>query len=111
MNDDEFVSDLTPEEADSFWEWLNRSSEMATMNAMLASCPDDEPEPGRNEPCPCGSGRKYKKCCLGKDGVMSHPWITKEENEESKGAVKSLLPMLLALGGLGMSDEQRFKMK
>lgn len=23
--------------------------------------PDDT---GRNEPCPCGSGRKYKKCCL-----------------------------------------------
>jgi mRNA-degrading endonuclease RelE of RelBE toxin-antitoxin system/tRNA-dihydrouridine synthase len=21
---------------------------------------------GRNEPCPCGSGKKYKKCCLGK---------------------------------------------
>jgi uncharacterized protein len=21
-----------------------------------------EPTPGRNEPCPCGSGRKYKKC-------------------------------------------------
>jgi uncharacterized protein len=21
---------------------------------------------GRNNPCPCGSGRKYKKCCLGK---------------------------------------------
>ena len=20
--------------------------------------------PGRNEPCPCGSGKKYKKCCL-----------------------------------------------
>jgi len=20
---------------------------------------------GRNEPCPCGSGKKYKKCCLG----------------------------------------------
>ena len=19
---------------------------------------------GRNEPCPCGSGRKFKKCCL-----------------------------------------------
>ncbi|HNJ08571.1 MAG TPA: SEC-C metal-binding domain-containing protein [Plasticicumulans sp.] len=19
--------------------------------------------PGRNEPCPCGSGRKYKHCC------------------------------------------------
>ena len=21
-------------------------------------------KPGRNQPCPCGSGKKYKKCCL-----------------------------------------------
>jgi uncharacterized protein YchJ len=21
---------------------------------------------GRNEPCPCGSGKKFKKCCLNK---------------------------------------------
>jgi hypothetical protein len=21
--------------------------------------------PSRNDPCPCGSGKKYKKCCLG----------------------------------------------
>ena len=26
----------------------------------------EEPKIGRNDPCPCGSGRKYKKCC-GKD--------------------------------------------
>ncbi len=25
-----------------------------------------DPKIGRNEPCPCGSGKKYKKCCLGK---------------------------------------------
>ncbi len=24
------------------------------------------PKAGRNNPCPCGSGLKYKKCCLGK---------------------------------------------
>jgi SWIM/SEC-C metal-binding protein len=23
-----------------------------------------EPTAGRNEQCPCGSGRKYKRCCL-----------------------------------------------
>lgn len=23
--------------------------------------------PGRNDPCPCGSGKKYKQCCLKKD--------------------------------------------
>ena len=25
--------------------------------------PKPIPEPGRNDPCPCGSGRKYKQCC------------------------------------------------
>lgn len=24
-------------------------------------------KPGRNDHCPCGSGKKYKKCCLAKD--------------------------------------------
>jgi SEC-C motif len=24
---------------------------------------------GRNDPCPCGSGKKYKKCCMGKHAV------------------------------------------
>jgi hypothetical protein len=24
---------------------------------------------GRNDPCPCGSGKKFKKCCLNADGV------------------------------------------
>ena len=23
----------------------------------------DVPKVGRNDPCPCGSGKKYKKCC------------------------------------------------
>jgi hypothetical protein len=23
----------------------------------------DEPKPARNQPCPCGSGRKFKRCC------------------------------------------------
>jgi len=27
----------------------------------------NSPKVGRNEPCPCGSGKKYKKCCLNKN--------------------------------------------
>ena len=27
----------------------------------------EEPKVGRNDPCPCGSGKKYKNCCLDKD--------------------------------------------
>ena len=33
------------------------SAEFATRQAM-----GDSPKVGRNEPCPCGSGMKYKKC-------------------------------------------------
>lgn len=32
------------------------------VNSNAASFP---PKVGRNMPCPCGSGKKYKKCCLG----------------------------------------------
>jgi hypothetical protein len=27
---------------------------------------------GRNDTCPCGSGKKYKKCCLAKDEAQAH---------------------------------------
>jgi hypothetical protein len=29
------------------------------------------PKIGRNDPCPCGSGKKYKKCCLEDDKLRS----------------------------------------
>ncbi len=34
-------------------------------------------QPGRNAPCPCGSGKKYKHCHLGKpdDGWATHPTL------------------------------------
>ncbi len=33
--------------------------------AMTHSIPQQSA--GRNDPCPCGSGKKFKKCCMGKD--------------------------------------------
>jgi preprotein translocase subunit SecA len=29
------------------------------------------PRIGRNDPCPCGSGKKYKKCCMARDQAAS----------------------------------------
>jgi hypothetical protein len=26
----------------------------------------------RNDPCPCGSGKKYKKCCALKEGMQKY---------------------------------------
>jgi cellulose biosynthesis protein BcsQ len=38
-----------------------------------SSNPTRRPEPkiGRNATCPCGSGRKYKHCCLGKSSAAA----------------------------------------
>ena len=32
---------------------------------------------GRNDPCPCGSGKKFKKCCLGQEKAEG-PWMPPE---------------------------------
>ncbi len=43
-------------------------------------------KPGRNDPCPCGSGNKYKKCCLTKDEAASQAQLgsarTQAERDE-----------------------------
>jgi SEC-C motif len=39
----------------------------ATLCPPVAKPVRADAKPGRNEPCPCGSGVKFKKCCLGKD--------------------------------------------
>lgn len=43
---------------------------------------------GRNDPCPCGSGRKYKKCCLAKDRAAAAPSLS---FRTSQGALEWLL--------------------
>ena len=76
----------TGEEAKGTWEDSNKKQdkELRTLEAVCVQheidhlnglvCMDRkvdttyiaEKKPGRNEPCHCGSGRKYKKCCLRK---------------------------------------------
>ncbi len=57
---------------------------------------------GRNDPCPCGSGKKYKKCCLAKD----------EEEARLKGtqAAPQLLPEPEGMPR-GKHEEQKFDLK
>lgn len=40
-------------------------ADMAEMRAAarVGLSPEVAREPGRNEPCCCGSGRKFKRCC------------------------------------------------
>ena len=41
--------------------WLERRTEYAPVTEPVRR---KAPRVGRNDPCPCGSGKKYKKCCL-----------------------------------------------
>jgi SEC-C motif-containing protein len=40
---------------------------------------------GRNDPCPCGSGKKYKHCCYAKDSVK-HEMPEPEETATDEAA-------------------------
>src|SRR5260370_11458013 len=44
-------------------------------------------KPGRNDPCPCGSGNKYKKCCLAKEEAVARGQLAKAEAWRLESAV------------------------
>lgn len=56
---------------------------------------------GRNDPCPCGSGKKYKKCCLKKDNVY------KNKHQEPLDVQKRWLRDCPVIEGEGKADEIR----
>jgi SEC-C motif-containing protein len=55
----------------------------------LSAEASDMTKPGRNDPCPCGSGNKYKRCCLGKEGARA---------EFARELEADALPLLRELG-------------
>jgi hypothetical protein len=46
-------------------------------------------KPGRNDPCPCGSGNKYKKCCLAKEEAVTREQLAKAEARRAKSAAET----------------------
>jgi Protein of unknown function (DUF1186)/SEC-C motif len=52
----------------SNWAWFNnggarQKGDMPDFLSHLNSAPATTAKTGRNDPCPCGSGKKFKKCC------------------------------------------------
>lgn len=50
------------------WNLKNRGGSASAFPDQTIQNKRNQPVPGkinRNDPCPCGSGKKYKKCCLG----------------------------------------------
>ena len=44
--------------------WLSKRTPGAARAPSVPPTVAGTPKVGRNDPCPCGSGKKYKKCCL-----------------------------------------------
>lgn len=42
---------------------------------------------GRNDPCPCGSGKKYKKCCIDKDNIIQFPQRNKSQSTNNHNII------------------------
>lgn len=45
----------------AFEEWVRQQKSWKNTGVLASGC-----KVGRNDPCPCGSGKKYKFCCLNK---------------------------------------------
>jgi len=45
--------------------WKQGATAEQLMSAARGERPAGRARVGRNDPCPCGSGRKYKRCCMG----------------------------------------------
>lgn len=63
---------------------------------------------GRNDPCPCGSGKKFKKCCMGKNTLNTPlPEVVTSDGEELcfLEAHYDCANQLEAMGRLAASDD------
>ena len=59
---EELSEQIAASVADIYRFWLPRRKE-AHERLIVETVRRTEPKVGRNDPCPCGSGKKYKKCC------------------------------------------------
>ena len=60
------------------------------------------PKTGRNDPCPCGSGKKYKKCCLKKESAAAPATPGAALKEANVNARLMAQKWMSALGGEGL---------
>ena len=60
-----FFTHCRPFVAELSVQWREQQSEGKTLTTPEKTTKINV-KTGRNDPCPCGSGRKYKKCCMGK---------------------------------------------
>jgi len=65
---------------------------------------------GRNQPCPCGSGKKYKRCCLARDAARASETLrtlaadTAWDEDDDLDAVSNAVVDLIRAGRLDEAE-------
>ena len=87
--DNATVDDYVPQ---SSWDML-KEQEAMSQYALKYIDPRSDPlysTPGRNESCSCGSGKKYKKCCLANDMASRNLQALELNNSRRNVAIVSV---------------------
>ena len=69
---------------------------------------------GRNELCPCGSGKKYKYCCMGKENIKEEFEIGKKKNSweeflNTEEGMETMYNMLANMRDFLLKDKPHIK--
>ncbi len=61
------------------------------LRKSVVTNPREVMQVGRNEPCPCGSGEKYKNCCIDKGDPFLRKMAAKARKEREGSLLRRLL--------------------
>lgn len=70
---------------------------------------------GRNDPCPCGSGKKFKQCCISKKGgsgvkrKITAKWLNAKQQPKTEGEQEEVNLMERTFGHAAYSSKDAFK--
>ena len=72
----------------------------------------NNPRVARNEPCPCGSGKKFKKCCISLQSstAVTQPSVNTRYRFEagSYGEVNNCMPSIACIKMIGEEEAYHF---
>lgn len=60
---------------------------------------------GRNQPCPCGSGKKYKQCCLRAKKDVEHAAMAADHDDVARVDASNAMMQLIRDGKLDEAEQ------
>lgn len=61
---------------------------------------------GRNDPCPCGSGKKYKKCCEQKSYLQRKTIVAVAPGETTAKIASLIRPVVQVAEEVSLKDKE-----